>query len=84
MAEVNAETLEWYAWSLQADSTALQKFKDYGTIVETLPADIDAKLVEVAAAYFKEMSAGDAMFAKVMASQDAWKAMCEAQGPWAD
>ena len=67
-----------------ADSIALQKFKDYGTIVETLPADIDAKMVEVAGAYFAEMAAGDAMFAKVMNSQNAWKAMCEAQGPWAD
>jgi TRAP-type mannitol/chloroaromatic compound transport system substrate-binding protein len=84
MAEVHAETLRWYAWSLQADNVALQKFKDYGTVVEVIPADIDAKLVEVAADYFAEMAAGDAMFAKVMESQDAWKAMCEAQGPWAD
>lgn len=84
MAEVHAETLRWYAWSLQADNIALQKFKDYGTIVETLPADIDAKMVEVAGAYFAEMAAGDPMFAKVMESQDAWKAMCEGQGPWAD
>ncbi len=84
MAEVHAETLRWYAWSLQADNVALQKFKDYGCIVETIPADIDAKLIEVAAEYFTEMSAGDVMFKKVMDSQDAWKAMCEAQGPWAD
>jgi len=49
-----------------------------------LPADIDAKMVEVAGAYFAEMAAGDAMFAKVMNSQNEWKAMCEGQGPWAD
>lgn len=84
MAEVHAETLRWYAWSLQADNAALQKFKDYGVIVETLPADIDARMVEVAAQYFAEMGAGDEMFKKVMDSQDAWKAMCESQGPWAD
>jgi len=84
MAEVHAETIRWYAWSLQADNAALQKFKDYGVIVENIPADIDAKMIEVAGQYFAEMAAGDAMFAKVMASQDAWKAMCEGQGPWAD
>jgi len=84
MACVHEETIPWYAWSLEADSIALQKFKDYGTIVEPIPADIDAKLIEVAAEYFNEKAAGDAMFKKIIESQDTWKALCEEQGPWAD
>lgn len=83
MACAHEETLRWYAWSLNADSIALQKFKDYGTIVEPIPADIDAAMIAAAKEYFTKKAAGDAMFAKVMASQDAWKTMCEAQGPWA-
>lgn len=81
---MHEETMRWYAWSLNADSISLQKFKDYGTIVETIPADIDAKLVEMAGTYFSEKAAGDTMFKKVMDAQDAWKALCQAQGPWAD
>ncbi len=80
---MNEETLRWYAWSLENDAIALQKFKDYGTIVEPIPEDIDARLVEVAAEYFAEKAAGDEMFRRVLESQDAWKELCESQGDWA-
>jgi len=81
---MHEETMRWYSWSLENDAIALQKFKDYGTVVGTIPADIDAALLEAAGTYFAEKAAGDAMFAKVMESQDAWKALCDGQGDWAN
>ena len=58
---------------------AMQKFIDYGTSVEQLPAEIDEEFMRLAAEYYDEQ-ATDPFYAKVLASQREWKAVCELFG----
>jgi len=59
---------------------ALVHFKDYGTNVEPLPAEIDEEFMRLAAEYYDEQGAKDPFYAKVIASQREWKEICEEMG----
>jgi TRAP-type mannitol/chloroaromatic compound transport system substrate-binding protein len=61
-------------------ATGLRNFKDYGTIVEPLPAVIDEEFMRLAAEYYDVQAAKDPFYAKVIASQREWKAICEELG----
>jgi TRAP-type mannitol/chloroaromatic compound transport system substrate-binding protein len=69
----------FFAETIVMDYEALQNFQDYGTNVLQVPKDIDDKLKEVAWGYFDELSAEDPLFAEVIESQRAFKALCELQ-----
>ena len=77
---VRTELPKWYSQNVVLDAEYIQKFVDYGTEVSPLPKDIEEELAEVAADYYDELAAGDAMFAKVLQSQREFKALCELQG----
>ena len=52
------------------DMEALQKFIDYGCIVEAIPCDINSALRREANKYYAGRAAEDPFFAKVLKSQD--------------
>jgi len=47
------------------DSEAIEKFREYGTVVEKIPADIEALLYEKAIEYYKEQSAIDPNYERI-------------------
>ncbi len=59
------------------DTAAIQKFKDYGVVVEKLPEDIDKLLFEKAEEYYNEESQKDANYAKIFKSVFEFKKICE-------
>ncbi|MFC2009027.1 hypothetical protein ACFLUT_03135 [Chloroflexota bacterium] len=60
-----------------AEAGYLQNFRDYGTIVQPLPEEIETAFLEAAEEYYAEQSAADPFFAKVYGSIMAWKATCQ-------
>ena len=61
-------------------ATGLRNFKDYGTTVVPLPAEIDTEFSRLAAEYYDAQAASDPFYAKVLKSQREWKAICEELG----
>ena len=69
----------FFAETIVLDAVALKNFIDYGTHVLPVPKEIDDELYKVASGYFDEQAAGDPYFAKVIASERAFKALCDLQ-----
>jgi len=71
VAEVNEnEAFRAYAECIRMDLEARQKFIDYGTMVETLPAEIVEEYLEVAGEFYADKAAKDPFAAKVIKSYD--------------
>lgn len=64
---------------IAADSEAILKFIEYGNEVLPLPKDIEEELGKVAAEYYSEKAAGDALYREVIESRNAFKELCELQ-----
>jgi len=71
---------QYLAFLISMDAVSLQKFKDYGTKVAPIPADIDTELVKLAPAYYNTIAAQDPMYKEVYESTLKWKKICEEQG----
>ncbi len=70
----------FFAESVAMDATAIDKYIDYGTIVETLPKDIEETILSTAKEYYEEQAAKDPFYAKVYQSLQAFRDVCEKQG----
>ena len=74
-----AEAMSYFTRLNAANATAIQAFKDYGVIVELLPASIDEAFLVVAAEYMDELGAEDPAMAEMLASHtafwDTWKSL---------
>jgi len=68
----------FFAETIVKDAEALVAFEAYGCKVLPVPEVVDDELKRVAAQFFDEEAAKDPFFAKVLASQRAYKAYCEA------
>ncbi len=68
---------EFFTESVVRDSTALEKYKEYGTIVEKLPKDIEELLFEKANEYYAEESAKDPGYKKVYEAALRFKEICD-------
>lgn len=66
---VRAEAMRYYAYAIAADLEALQKFRDFGVEVKTVPPAIEAAVLETAAEFYRELAAKDAFAAEVLQSQ---------------
>jgi TRAP-type mannitol/chloroaromatic compound transport system substrate-binding protein len=71
---------EFFTESVVRDSTALEKYKEYGTIVEKLPTDIEELLFEKAIEYYAAESAKDPGYKKVYESALKFKEICDTFG----
>ncbi len=74
-----AEMQEWFAEEIVLDHAGLQKFIDYGTIVQKLPSTIEEEFQRVAAEYYAEKAKADPFFAEVLSSQNEFKKICTLQ-----
>jgi len=68
---------EFFTESVVRDSTALEKYREYGTIVEKLPTDIEELLFEKANEYYAAESAKDPGYKKVYDSALKFKEICD-------
>lgn len=75
----SGEAVRSFAETIGLDGEALQKFIDYGTIVQKLPVDIDEELIRVATEYYDEEAAADPFYREILDSQRAFKHLCELQ-----
>ena len=64
---------------MSVEGEYIQKFIDYGCIVETLPVAVEAEFMAEAEKYYAEKRAADPDVDKVLASMSAWQAICEQQ-----
>jgi TRAP-type mannitol/chloroaromatic compound transport system substrate-binding protein len=71
---------QYIAFLISMDAISLQKFKDYGTKVAPIPADIDAELIRLAPTYYNDIASKDPMYKEVYESTLKWKKICEEQG----
>ena len=71
-----AETQLWYAEQIVLNHGALDSYRDYGTVVEQLPASIDEEFIATAAEFYDGKAAADPFFAEVLESQRAFKDIC--------
>lgn len=71
---------EFHTEVVLQDSIAIEKFKEYGTIIEDVPQDIVDLLYEKADEYFAAESAKDPEYAKVYESVLNFRTMCEQAG----
>jgi len=71
VAEVNeAEAFRAYAECVRRDLESLAKFRDYGTKVMTLPAEVEKEYSEEALKFYAEKGAADPFVARVLESYD--------------
>jgi TRAP-type mannitol/chloroaromatic compound transport system substrate-binding protein len=75
-----ANAAQYLAFLISQDAINLQKFKDYGTKVAPIPADIDAELLKLAPVYYQSIAAQDPVYKEVYESTLKWKKICEEQG----
>jgi TRAP-type mannitol/chloroaromatic compound transport system substrate-binding protein len=68
---------EFFTESVVRDSTALEKYKEYGTVVEKLPKDIEELLFEKANEYYAAESAKDPGYKKVYEAALRFKEICD-------
>ena len=74
LQEILTSELRWVGWEsldtmIYDDKMALDTLREYGCIMEPLPADINVALLAEAEKYYAEMAAKDAFFAEVLQSQ---------------
>ena len=55
----------------------MKKFAAYGTIIEKVPADIEAALAKAADAYYGEQAAKDPRYKEIYESFKRWKVICD-------
>jgi TRAP-type mannitol/chloroaromatic compound transport system substrate-binding protein len=70
---------EWQIYiseSLALEGEYLQKYRDYGCIVEPLPAAVEAAYMEEAKEFYAERRAEDAEYDKILGSMFAWQKIC--------
>ena len=63
-----------YSMRFYGDMEALQKFKDYGNEVLSVPAEVDEAFFKAANEFYDEKAAEDPFFAEVLESQRAFQA----------
>lgn len=68
---------EYYTKEVVADAAALKQFKAYGTVIEKVPADIEAALSKAAMAYYDAQAAKDPKYKEIYESFKAWKVVCD-------
>jgi TRAP-type mannitol/chloroaromatic compound transport system substrate-binding protein len=68
---------EFFTEEVVLDSTAMEKYKEYGTVVENLPKDIEELLFEKANEYYAAESAKDPGYKKVYESALKFKEICD-------
>ncbi len=68
---------KYYTTTVDRDTEAVQKYRDAGVTVDTVPQDVVDLLNEKALEYFKEESAKDANYKRIYDSAMAWKGVCE-------
>ncbi len=68
---------KYYTKEVADDAEALKKFAAYGTIIEKVPADIEAALSKAAEAYYNAQAAKDPKYKEIYDSFKAWKLICE-------
>jgi TRAP-type mannitol/chloroaromatic compound transport system substrate-binding protein len=74
VAEVNeAEAFRAYAEVIRMDLEALEKFRDYGTVVRKLPVELEEEYSEEAREFYAEKAAEDPFIAEVLESYDAFQ-----------
>lgn len=75
------EAATFYSNSVRKDYEALQKFKDYGTEVQQLPAAVDAAVAEEARDFYDEKAEEDSpWYGTLTESLYEWKEMCDSLG----
>jgi TRAP-type mannitol/chloroaromatic compound transport system substrate-binding protein len=67
----------YYQKEVADDTEALKKFAAYGTVIEKVPADIEAALARAADAYYAEQAAKDPKYKEIYDSFKRWKVICE-------
>jgi TRAP-type mannitol/chloroaromatic compound transport system substrate-binding protein len=67
----------YYTKEVSDDAEAMKKFAAHGTIIEKVPADIEAALAKAAIAYYDEQAAKDPKYKEIYDSFKAWKLVCE-------
>ena len=68
---------QFFTEELLMDSEAIEKFREYGTVVEKLPLDIEELLYEKANEYYQEESAKDPNYEKVYNSTLQFAEICK-------
>jgi len=68
---------KYYQKEVADDTEALKKFASYGTIIEKVPADIEAALSKAADAYYSEQASKDPKYKEIYESFKRWKVICE-------
>jgi TRAP-type mannitol/chloroaromatic compound transport system substrate-binding protein len=68
------------ATNVALEGEYIQKWKDYGCIVEPLPAAVEAAYIAEAVKFYAEMRAADPEYDKILASMFAFKKLCDDQG----
>jgi len=68
---------KFFTEELLMDAEAIEKFKEYGTIVENIPKDIEELMYEKAYEYYQEESAKDPNYAKVYNSTIRFAEICK-------
>ena len=71
---------QFFTEELLMDSEAIEKFRDYGTIVENIPVEIEDLLYEKAYEYYQEESAKDPVYAEVYNSTVRFAEICKEAG----
>jgi len=75
-AVVRSQVFDFYGEQLTLEAEAIQKFIDYGTIVEPLPQAIEEVWAEAATEFYAKGSAADPFYKKVYDSMMDFKAIC--------
>jgi TRAP-type mannitol/chloroaromatic compound transport system substrate-binding protein len=73
-------TRRFYLESILKDSIALEKFKEYGTIIEKVPNDINELLYKEANEYYTEECAKDSNYKKVYEAAVKFREICNQAG----
>ena len=76
---VRSEPIKWYSETIQLDAKALKSYMDYGTIVESLPKEINDEFIKTANQFFDEKAAEMPLYGEVLQSLREFKELCELQ-----
>ncbi len=71
---------QFFTEELLMDSEAIEQFKEYGTVVENIPQDIEQLMYDKAYEYYQEESAKDPDYAKIYNSTIRFAEICREFG----
>ena len=81
ITEVNeAETIRAYTEILVMDLASLEKFRDYGVIVDKLPVALDEEYLAAARAFYSEKTASDPFAKEIL--DNYWKFQSDIRAVW--